>query len=127
MLYKVTEIYEAWDFEKRCAVQWDENSYCMNEEDLISHAEYCFHNSDVEDDIDLSILENAISFLKRGYRVEKAPDAVFLLVGRLDDTTYRKEFKGVRFEDVGIGVIEMLSGGKMVQFKVNLNSGVIVK
>lgn len=126
MLYKVTEIVEAWDFEKNCAVHWDENSYCMNEQDLIQHAEYCYNNSDVEEEIDLTIFENAIKFLEGVYRIEKAPDKVNLLVESTEGFDYLKEYKGVRFEDIGFGVIEIVSGGQLKKFKVDLNSGRIL-
>lgn len=45
---------------KKVADKW----YC-NEQELITLAKYYYHNSEVEDELDLDIIENAIAFVKR--------------------------------------------------------------
>lgn len=65
--FLVIDFYEAWSkgkVVKKINDKWD-----CNEEDIISLAKYYYENSDVEEEIDLDNLENAIAFIKRADEV----------------------------------------------------------
>jgi hypothetical protein len=49
---------------KKVADQW-----ICDEKEIIQHAKYYYHNSDVMEEIDLDNLENAIAFIKRADEV----------------------------------------------------------
>lgn len=68
-IYLITEFTESWDGEK--VEKSIHRRYYATRFEVVSIAKNYYHNSDVEEEIDLDNLQNAIAFIERVDKVER--------------------------------------------------------
>jgi hypothetical protein len=67
-IYLITEYTESWDGEK--VIKSFNRRYFANKEEVVAIAKEYYNNSEVEEEIDLDDLQNAIAFIERVDKVE---------------------------------------------------------